>query len=58
MSSCISDKEPKKPIEEESPPLRVEPIRLPTIEEVRGQDIRNNCGVRSVVSGVLGLCLY
>ena len=33
----------------------VEPIRLPTIEEVRGQDIWNNCAVRGVVSGVMGL---
>ncbi|KAK3019345.1 hypothetical protein RJ639_003876 [Escallonia herrerae] len=34
--------------------LQVEPIRLPTLEEVRGQDIWNNCAVRSVVSGVMG----
>lgn len=32
----------------------VEPIRLPTPEEIRGQDIWNNCAVRSVVSGVMG----
>lgn len=32
----------------------VEPIRLPTIEEIRGQDIWNNCAIRSVVSGVMG----
>ncbi|KAI3898207.1 hypothetical protein MKX03_017633 [Papaver bracteatum] len=32
----------------------VEPLRLPSIEEVRGQDIWNNCAVRSVVSGVMG----
>ncbi|KAL8246504.1 hypothetical protein R6Q59_007720 [Mikania micrantha] len=32
----------------------IEPIRLPTIEEVRGQDIWNNCAVRSVASGVMG----
>ncbi|KAH7537134.1 hypothetical protein FEM48_Zijuj03G0059600 [Ziziphus jujuba var. spinosa] len=38
--------------EAEKPPI--EPIRLPTIEEIRGQDIWNNCGVRSVVSGVMG----
>lgn len=34
---------------------RIEPIRLPTAEEVRGQDIWNNCAVRSVVSGVMGI---
>lgn len=32
----------------------VEPIRLPTVEEIKGQDIWNNCAVRSVVSGVMG----
>lgn len=36
-------------------PRVVEPMRLPTIEEVRGQDIWNNCAVRSVASGVMGL---
>ncbi|WVZ02405.1 hypothetical protein V8G54_023211 [Vigna mungo] len=33
---------------------QIEPIRLPTVEEIRGQDIWNNCAVRSVVSGVMG----
>jgi len=32
----------------------VEPIRMPTAEEIKGQDIWNNCVVRSVVSGVMG----
>ncbi|KAF3330469.1 Mitochondrial import inner membrane translocase subunit TIM22-1 [Carex littledalei] len=32
----------------------VEPLRLPTVEEIRGQDIWNNCATRSVVSGVMG----
>ncbi|CAN6223486.1 unnamed protein product [Urochloa humidicola] len=32
----------------------VEPIRMPTVEEIRGQDIWNNCAVCSVVSGVMG----
>ena len=36
-------------------PLPIEPIRLPTAEEIRGQDIWNNCAVRSVVSGVMGM---
>ncbi|XP_004505597.1 mitochondrial import inner membrane translocase subunit TIM22-4 [Cicer arietinum] len=38
--------------EVEKPPM--EPISLPTVEEIRGQDIWNNCAVRSVVSGVMG----
>ncbi|KAK1398664.1 Mitochondrial import inner membrane translocase subunit TIM22-1 [Heracleum sosnowskyi] len=55
MSSSNSDNQPTKTIEESPPPPSpVEPIRLPTIEEVRGQDIWNNCAVRSVVSGVMG----
>ncbi|XP_028753351.1 mitochondrial import inner membrane translocase subunit TIM22-4 [Neltuma alba] len=33
---------------------QIQPIRLPTVEEIRGQDIWNNCAVRSVVSGVMG----
>ncbi|KAJ4968860.1 hypothetical protein NE237_015561 [Protea cynaroides] len=33
---------------------QMEPLRLPSIEEIRGQDIWNNCAVRSVVSGVMG----
>ncbi|PWA56052.1 mitochondrial import inner membrane translocase subunit TIM22-4 [Artemisia annua] len=32
----------------------VEAIKLPTPEEIRGQDIWNNCAVRSVASGVMG----
>ena len=32
----------------------VERFHLPTPEEIRGQDIWNNCAVRSVVSGVMG----
>ena len=34
---------------------QIEPIRLPSVEEIRGQDIWNNCAVRSVVSGVMGM---
>lgn len=33
---------------------KIEPLRLPTPEEIRGQDIWNNCAVRSVVSGIMG----
>ncbi|CAM8917286.1 unnamed protein product [Rhodiola kirilowii] len=38
----------------ESEKPHIEPLRLPTPEEIRGQDIWNNCAVRSVVSGVMG----
>ncbi|XP_057954274.1 mitochondrial import inner membrane translocase subunit TIM22-4-like [Malania oleifera] len=46
LNASSSSKEPEKP--------QVEPMRLPTIEEIRGQDIWNNCAVRSIVSGVMG----
>ncbi|XP_073121273.1 mitochondrial import inner membrane translocase subunit TIM22-4 isoform X2 [Henckelia pumila] len=46
QTAASSSQDPPKP--------SLEPIRLPTIEEVRGQDIWNNCAVRSVVSGVMG----
>ncbi|KAK4483951.1 hypothetical protein RD792_011161 [Penstemon davidsonii] len=39
---------------QDAPKTPIEPIHLPTIEEIRGQDIWNNCAVRSVVSGVMG----
>lgn len=38
----------------EPPKAEIQPMRLPTIEEIRGQDIWNNCAVRSVASGVMG----
>nr|CAB3501109.1 unnamed protein product [Digitaria exilis] len=40
--------------ESSSQAAAVEPIRMPTAEEIKGQDIWNNCAVRSVVSGVMG----
>ncbi|XP_059656280.1 mitochondrial import inner membrane translocase subunit TIM22-4-like [Cornus florida] len=40
------------PYESQNPPIQ--PLRLPTVEEIRGQDIWNNCAVRSVVSGAMG----
>ncbi|PIM98450.1 Mitochondrial import inner membrane translocase, subunit TIM22 [Handroanthus impetiginosus] len=39
---------------QDAPKPPIEPIHLPTIEEILGQDIWNNCAVRSVVSGVMG----
>ncbi|KAG6426765.1 hypothetical protein SASPL_110999 [Salvia splendens] len=39
--------------QEESKPA-IETIRLPTMDEIQGQDIWNNCAVRSVMSGVMG----
>ncbi|KAF3495693.1 hypothetical protein F2Q69_00063134 [Brassica cretica] len=33
---------------------QIEPIRMPTIEEIRAQEVWNNCAVKSVASGVMG----
>ncbi|CAN6980081.1 unnamed protein product [Brassica rapa subsp. trilocularis] len=33
---------------------QIEPIRMPTIEEMRAQEVWNNCAVKSVASGVMG----
>ncbi|KAI9074405.1 hypothetical protein K1719_043599 [Acacia pycnantha] len=33
---------------------QIQPIRLPSVVQIRGEDIWNNCAVRSVFSGVMG----
>ncbi|KDO67003.1 hypothetical protein CISIN_1g0340821mg, partial [Citrus sinensis] len=38
-------KEPEKP--------QIEAFRMPTMEEMRAQEVWNNCAVRSVASGVM-----
>ncbi|XP_010537506.1 PREDICTED: mitochondrial import inner membrane translocase subunit TIM22-4 [Tarenaya hassleriana] len=35
-------------------PDQIQPIRMPTMEEIRAQEVWNNCAVRSVASGVMG----
>ncbi|KEH30670.1 Mitochondrial inner membrane translocase subunit Tim17/Tim22/Tim23/peroxisomal protein PMP24 [Medicago truncatula] len=45
-NDSVNSKEVEKP--------QIQPLSLPTVEEIRGQDIWNNCAVRSVVSGVMG----
>ncbi|TQE12338.1 hypothetical protein C1H46_001991 [Malus baccata] len=47
--------EPRASREVEKPPI--EPIRPPTVEEMRSQDIWSNCAIRSVVSGVMGMAI-
>lgn len=39
-------------------PTQIQPIRMPTIEEIRAQEVWNNCAVRAVTSGVMGLFQY
>lgn len=50
---AATDGEPQAATKETERP-KIEPLRLPTHEEIRGQDIWNNCAVRSVVSGIMG----
>ncbi|XP_024985998.1 mitochondrial import inner membrane translocase subunit TIM22-4-like [Cynara cardunculus var. scolymus] len=50
----MSEDSSNSPAANEAEKTTIEPIRLPTIEEVRGQDIWNNCAVKSVASGVMG----
>ncbi|KAG1342728.1 mitochondrial import inner membrane translocase subunit TIM22-4 [Cocos nucifera] len=50
---AAADGEPQAGTKEAEKP-KIEPLRLPTPEEIRGQDIWNNCAVRSVVSGIMG----
>ncbi|XP_078445392.1 mitochondrial import inner membrane translocase subunit TIM22-4-like [Wolffia australiana] len=38
----------------EEPTPKIEPLKLPTIEEIRGQEIWNNCAIRSAFSGIMG----
>ncbi|KAM1031618.1 hypothetical protein EV1_035014 [Malus domestica] len=47
--------EPRASRQVEKPPI--EPIRPPTVEEMRSQDIWSNCAIRSVVSGVMGIAI-
>ena len=46
-NSSLGSNEAEKPA--------IEPIRMPTVEEIRGQDLWNNCAMRSVVSGAMGM---
>uniref|UniRef100_A0A2C9UEM9 Mitochondrial import inner membrane translocase subunit TIM22 n=1 Tax=Manihot esculenta TaxID=3983 RepID=A0A2C9UEM9_MANES len=41
-----------KEAEPETP--QIPPFRMPTMEEIRAQEVWNNCAVRSVASGVMG----
>lgn len=33
---------------------QIQAIRMPSMEEIRAQEVWNNCAVRSVASGVMG----
>lgn len=56
MASTSSEAESNNgsSISKETEKPHVEPIRMPTMEEIRAQEVWNNCAVRSVASGVMG----
>ncbi|GLU02578.1 hypothetical protein SLE2022_198240 [Rubroshorea leprosula] len=56
MASSTSGTEPTNgnSSSSESVKSQINPIRMPTMEEVRAQEVWDNCAVRSVVSGVMG----
>ena len=45
-------KEPEAEAEPQTP--QVQHFRMPNVEEIRAQEIWNNCAFRSVASGVMG----
>ncbi|XVF84111.1 hypothetical protein PTKIN_Ptkin16aG0548300 [Pterospermum kingtungense] len=58
MASSNSDNDSRSKVpsssETEQPQPQVQAIRMPSMEEIRAQEVWNNCAVRSVVSGVMG----
>ncbi|KAK3206595.1 hypothetical protein Dsin_020641 [Dipteronia sinensis] len=65
MASSNAEKESNNSssssVSKEAEVPKYEPIRMPSMEDIRAQDVWNNCAVRSVFSGVmgggLGLCM-
>lgn len=53
-SSPVKESQNTPTSSQEAEKKPIEPIRLPTVEDVRGQDIWNNCAIRSVASGIMG----
>jgi len=46
------------PVASDENSTQIQPIRMPTIEEIRAQEVWNNCAVRAVTSGVMGQFKY
>lgn len=53
-SNSENDSKIEVPNSSEAEQPQIQAIRMPTIEEIRAQEVWNNCAVRSVVSGVMG----
>ncbi|XP_022735549.1 mitochondrial import inner membrane translocase subunit TIM22-4-like isoform X2 [Durio zibethinus] len=53
-SNSENDSKNEIPSSSEAEQPQFQAIRMPTMEEIRAQEVWNNCAVRSVVSGVMG----
>ncbi|WCJ44261.1 Mitochondrial import inner membrane translocase subunit TIM22-1 [Euphorbia peplus] len=51
MSTSSSESKDGAPISNET---EIPPFRMPSMEEIRAQEVWDNCAVRSVASGVMG----
>jgi hypothetical protein len=50
----MASPEPSAGAASQTAAVAVQPIQLPTHEEMKAQDMHNNCVIRSVLSGVMG----
>ncbi|KAK8521404.1 hypothetical protein V6N13_077510 [Hibiscus sabdariffa] len=53
-STSESDLNTQVPSSNEADQPQIQAIRMPSMEEIRAQEVWNNCAVRSVASGVMG----
>ena len=53
-SNSENDSKNEVPSSSEAEQPQIQAIRMPSMEEIRAQEVWNNCAVRSVVSGVMG----
>ena len=53
-SSSENDSKNEVPSSSDIEQPQIQAIRMPSMEEIRAQEVWNNCAVRSVVSGVMG----
>ncbi|GMI84871.1 hypothetical protein HRI_002156400 [Hibiscus trionum] len=53
-STSENDLKTQIPSSNEAEQPQIQAIRMPSMEEIRAQDVWNNCAVRSAASGVMG----
>ncbi|XP_022735544.1 mitochondrial import inner membrane translocase subunit TIM22-4-like isoform X1 [Durio zibethinus] len=57
-SNSENDSKNEIPSSSEAEQPQFQAIRMPTMEEIRAQEVWNNCAVRSVVSGVMVVVIF